>query len=96
MVKPKVLITVEGGVVQAVSANMDMDIVIVDYDNYEPPKMRSKHHQDFVPGINAPDGIFQDGEAYKLLMDDTEDPLETFKLSDAEREVRQFLIDNKY
>ncbi len=31
--KPRILIIVEGGIVQAVHANQDIDIVIVDYDD---------------------------------------------------------------
>lgn len=61
--KPKVLITVEKGMIQSVDSNTDIDIVIVDYDSqdYEKPYSLFRGPQD---------NIFKNGESYKLIDED--------------------------
>lgn len=58
--KPKILITVEGGIVQSVNSNTDIEVVIVDYDTaneIEPVVIRK--------GLQ--DNLFKNGDAYKLV-----------------------------
>lgn len=80
MNKPKILITMEGGMIQSIGANMDMDIVINDYDNPEEDQIR----------LESPDEIFKDGEAYKLITEDK------FPLSMAEQLIKEYLKDEKF
>jgi hypothetical protein len=80
--KPRILITVEGGIVQSVDSNCDVELVILDYDsdNSEEPVIIQQGDQD---------GIFATGKAYKLL--ETE-----FPMSDGEKEAYEFLKENKF
>jgi hypothetical protein len=80
--KPKVMITVQGGVIQSVNTNVDMDIVIIDYDNLKAG--------DKLKDIHAPDYIFKDGEAHELLQS------LTLPLSKEEKQVKKFLKDQKF
>jgi len=83
MSKPKVLITVEGGIVQSVSSNTAIDIVIVDYDLDAVDPVS-------ISGPFDPDEYFNDEEAYKLL-DDSE-----FPLSEEEESVKTYLKNIKF
>lgn len=56
MNKPKILITVENGKVQAISANMDINIVINNYDEEEENQI---NEVEVSP-------IFKEGEAYRM------------------------------
>lgn len=82
MSKPKVLITVEGGIVQSVDSNCDIELVIVDYDddNLEEPVIIAHGKQD---------SLFKTGESHKAF--ETEYPL-----SDEEKQVYEFLKKIKF
>jgi hypothetical protein len=56
MSKPKILVTIENGVVQAISANTDVQIVINNYDQEEDNQI---NEVEVSP-------IFKDGEAFKM------------------------------
>lgn len=57
MKKTKVLIIVEGGIVQSVHADSDLEYVVVDYD---------KHSDDpvLIGGVNTPDTVLGPGEKF--------------------------------
>jgi hypothetical protein len=89
--KPKVLITVRGGIVQSVDANMDMDIVTADFDE------KAEEYPILLSGIKSPDQIFEDGKAHELFLENAPyDSLETFRLSEEEKQVKQFLKDHNF
>lgn len=58
MDKPKIIIQVSGGNVNAVMSNQDIDIVIVDYDNLKEGSV--------LDSVLSPDIIFEDGAAHNL------------------------------
>lgn len=58
--KPKILICIKDGMVESISANMDCDIVIVDYDCFQ-------DGDDQVSGIINPDAISEN--IYELFTD---------------------------
>lgn len=61
--KPKILITIEGGVVQSVHSNTDIDIVTIEYD--------PNNEMDPIKILRGPqDDLFKNGEAYKYAGDD--------------------------
>ncbi len=78
--KPKVLIIVEGGLIQSIGSNMDVDIVINDYDNEE---------EDQVYQYSV-DNKFKDGEAHKLIEADG------YPLSSGEILLKEYLKDLKF
>ena len=81
--KPKILITVEGGIVQDVSSNTDVDIIIIDYDtdNIEEPVILQRGPQD---------NLFKNGQSYKLV--DTG----KFPLGEEEQDVVDYLKREKF
>jgi len=81
MSKPKVLIILEGGNISSIGTNMDMDIVVNDYDNPEEDQI----------WVESPDEIFNDGEAYKLIKPDGR-----FPLSMQEQLLREYLKDELF
>lgn len=66
----KILIYVEGGIVQSVCSNQpDTQIVIIDKDNL----VSSDDKNGFISGIHQPDGVYENHyEAYN----DQSDPIE--------------------
>lgn len=80
--KPRILIIVEGGIVQSVNSNCDIEMVILDYDidNSEDPVIIVRGDQD---------SLFATGKAYKLL--ETE-----YSMSDGEKEAYEFLKESKF
>jgi hypothetical protein len=54
--KPKILITIEDGKIQGISTNMDMRVVVNNFDENEDNQI-----VELVPGP-----IFKDGEAFKM------------------------------
>jgi hypothetical protein len=59
--KTKVLITIEGGIVQSVVSNIqDIEIIIVDYDDHADEPV-------VIDGPKAPDHFFVDTKAYRML-----------------------------
>lgn len=61
--KPKILITIEGGVIQNVDSNTDIDIVTIEYnidDELEPIAIHR----------GPQDNLFKNGEAYKYADED--------------------------
>lgn len=87
--KPKVLITTKDGIVQSVDCNMDMDIIIVDYDEH------SDEESVIISGPSLPDNIFTDGQAHQMFTEETEE-LETFVLSNEEKFIKQYLKDHNF
>jgi hypothetical protein len=61
--KPKVLITVEGGIVQFVHSNTDLDVVIVDFDH-------ENESQPVTIARGPQDDLFKNGESHKYVDDD--------------------------
>jgi len=57
--KAKIIIIVEGGIVQSVHANMDADIIIADYDR----KADDPDEEVIVSEILSPDTVFDSGQA---------------------------------
>jgi hypothetical protein len=55
--KTKILITVEGCIIQNISANADIEIVIVDYDNW-------KDDEQIVSEILSPDTQIKEDEKF--------------------------------
>lgn len=80
--KPRILITVEGGLIQSVSSNCDIEMVILDYDSDDSEEPVSIQHGD-------QDSLFATGKAYKLL--ETE-----YSMSDGEKEAYEFLKETKF
>ena len=78
--KPKILITIEGGVIQSIGSNMDVDIVINDYDNEEEDQIYQY----------ALDTVFKDGEAHKLIEPNG------YPLSMAEQLAKEYLKELNY
>lgn len=80
--KPRILVTIEGGIVQSIDSNCDIDMIIIDYDsdNSEDPVIIVQGDQD---------RLFATGKAYKLL--ETEYPM-----SDGEKEAYEFLKETKF
>lgn len=66
--KNKILITVEGGIVQNVSTNFDADIVIVDFDlkNDEPVIVTEKLSPDAI--IGPSDNFYEEHYSKDCLM----------------------------
>ena len=58
--KPKILITMQGGTIQNISASEDMDIAIVDYDLPD-------HGEPALMGIYGPDYIVKDRELHEMI-----------------------------
>lgn len=58
--KPKILICIKDGMVETSCANMDCDIIVVDYDCFQP-------EDDCVSGVLAPDAISEN--IYELFTD---------------------------
>ena len=59
MSKNKIIITVEGGIIQSVCAtDPKLEIVVIDYDNDDEDKVFKYE----------PDYIFKEGEGYKVLL----------------------------
>ena len=81
--KQKLLIIIEGGMIQSIASNSPIDIVINDYDNDE---------DDQVYGYTL-DAVFKDGEAFRLL--DREKVL-AGPLSPSEVLLREHLRDIKF
>lgn len=80
--KPRILITVEGGIVQNVNSNCDIEVVVLDYDSDNSEEPVSIQH-------GNQDKIFATGKAYKLLENE-------FPMSDGEKEAYEFLKENKF
>jgi|JI10StandDraft_1071094.scaffolds.fasta_scaffold232342_3 hypothetical protein len=80
--KPRILITIEGGVVQSVNSNCDIELVILDYDGDGEEEPVIIQHGD-------QDGLFATGKAYKLLE-------KSFPMSDGEKEAYEFLNEIKF
>ena len=59
--KPRILITVEGGVIQHIASTEDMDIIIVDYDN------EGMDENEGIVYETSPDGIFKAGKAHEMI-----------------------------
>ena len=80
--KPRILITIQGGIIESVDSNCDIELVVIDYDddNSEDPVIIAKGEQD---------RIFATGRAYKLLETDV-------PMSDGEKEAYEFLKENKF
>ena len=55
--KPRILVIIEGGVVQGIFSNTEIETVVVDFDN----------ETDIVSGISKEDGIFKSENAYKVI-----------------------------
>ena len=76
----KILIVVEGGIVQSVFSTEKLEIVVADYDqgmdNLE---------------VLGEDLIFKSGLAYELI-----EPLVGEKLDEDESKLKQFLKENKF
>lgn len=83
MCKPKILITVEGGMVQSVTSNTDVDVIIIDYDVEDPENPVSIQH-------GPQDDLFANGKAYKAIEDGK------FPISEEEREVLEYLKEVKF
>jgi len=81
MSKPRVLITMEGGIIQSIASTTDIDIIINDYDNDEEEDQIIR---------TVPDEIFKPGEAYKLIRDTD------FPLSNSEQLLKEYLKDEKF
>ena len=62
--KPKVLITMQGGMIQNITTDQDMDIVIVDYD-------LPSHGEPAFKGCYAPDYIVKGGEFAEMFQNMT-------------------------
>jgi len=63
--KNKIVIVIEGGIVQEIFSNNEIEAVIVDYDNsYHIDADRIKF--DGLSTVSQ-DAIFEDGEAYELI-----------------------------
>jgi hypothetical protein len=54
--KPKILITLENGEISGISTNMDMDVVVNNYDKDEDEQIY----------VLEPGPIFKNGEAHKM------------------------------
>lgn len=65
----KIIIQVGGGIVQAVCANTEVDIAIVDYDEADSGK------PPFNGSIYQQDSLFKDGKAHELFTN-AADPVE--------------------
>lgn len=61
--KPKILITIEGGVVQSVHSNTDIDIVTVEFDQDNELEPVAIHR-------GPQDDLFKNGEAYRYADED--------------------------
>jgi len=79
--KPKILITIEGGMISSIGANMPIEILINDYDNQEDDQIYEY----------KPDAIFTNGEAHKLITAEGGSPL-----SMAENLLKSHLKDVKF
>jgi len=82
MGKPKVLIVLEGGMIQSIGSNIPLNIVVNDYDNDE---------EDQVYEYTV-DALFKEGEAFKLV----EKENRGFPLSSAEILLKEHLKDIKF
>lgn len=58
MSKPKIIISVEGGIVTNVASNTDIEVAILDYDN-----------EIVIDAIYGQDNLFKNGEGYKEAED---------------------------
>lgn len=65
MKKPKIVITVEGGIVQNITTNCEVEIIVIDFD-------RQSEEETFVTGILEPDTIFKEDKYWKSLDEDCE------------------------
>lgn len=81
MPKHKVLITMEGGMIQSVASTIHLDIVINDYDNPE------EEGQIIRTEI---DELFRHGEAHKLIKENG------YPLSSAEQLIKAYLKEEKF
>ena len=72
MSKPKIVITIEGGMVTTMSSNTDVEMIILDYDN---PENGGK----IVDGIHFQDKLFRNGEAYKLISGESDEEIEALE-----------------
>jgi len=82
--KPKVLITIENGIIVSMFSNTDVEIVTVDYD------IKDVENPVIINGPYKQDGLFKNGDSYKLV------EKSEFPLSDEEIEVRDFLKEVKF
>ena len=82
--KPKVLITIENGVITSAFSNTDVEIITVDYD------IKDVENPVIINGPYKQNGLFRNGDSYKLL------EKSEFPLSDEEIEVRDYLKGVKF
>ena len=82
MTKPRILITVEGGLIQSIASTVDLDIIINDYDIME-------EHEDQIIRT-TPDTIFRAGEGHKLIVENG------YPLSSAEQLIKAYLKEEKF
>jgi len=80
--KPKVLIILQGGMIEAIASTVPLDIIVNDYDNDEENQI-----YDYTV-----DSIIKSGEAFKLL----ERKPGTVPLSSQEILLREHLKDVKF
>ena len=58
--KPRIIITIEGGICQKVESNTDIEYIVVDYDD-------SSEDGVIITGPSKQERLFRGGYAYKLL-----------------------------
>ena len=67
--EPKILIVIEGGIIQNIIANMPIHIAIINYDVSETGDPDDPEDNNPFRGVYQPDLIVKDGEFYKSITD---------------------------